>query len=59
MTFGSGVNGCLGHGNCTDVTQVMIIYVLKTMSLLNIVQGFVEYQTTFLFAKVPRIVPGC
>ena len=22
MTFGSGVNGCLGHGNYDDVTKV-------------------------------------
>lgn len=22
MTFGSGSNGCLGHGNFNDVTQV-------------------------------------
>lgn len=22
MTFGSGSNGCLGHGNFTDVSQV-------------------------------------
>lgn len=22
MTFGSGVNGCLGHGNFQDVAQV-------------------------------------
>jgi len=22
MTFGSGANGCLGHGNYHDVTQV-------------------------------------
>lgn len=23
MTFGSGVNGCLGHGDCDDVTEVV------------------------------------
>ena len=22
MTYGSGANGCLGHGNFNDVTQV-------------------------------------
>lgn len=24
MTFGSGSNGCLGHGNFNDVTQVHV-----------------------------------
>jgi len=28
MTFGSGVNGCLGHGNCSDVTQAKIVEAL-------------------------------
>lgn len=25
MTYGSGANGCLGHGNFNDVTQVKCI----------------------------------
>ena len=25
MTFGSGANGCLGHGNFNDVSQVSVV----------------------------------
>lgn len=25
MTFGSGANGCLGHGNYNDVSQAKIV----------------------------------
>lgn len=27
MTFGSGANGCLGHGDNVDVAQVSIYYI--------------------------------
>ena len=29
MTFGSGVYGCLGHGNYNDVAQVEVILYLN------------------------------
>lgn len=31
MTFGSGSNGCLGHGNFNDVTQVHVTRPLRTV----------------------------
>lgn len=30
MTFGSGVYGCLGHGNYNDVAQVEVILYLNS-----------------------------
>lgn len=34
MTYGSGANGCLGHGNLNDVTQVgrhaLTLYLIYT-----------------------------
>jgi len=32
MTFGSGAYGCLGHGNCNDVSQVCL-HVTLSLSL--------------------------
>lgn len=32
MTFGSGSNGCLGHGNLTDISQVGIMCTLERRS---------------------------
>jgi hypothetical protein len=29
MTFGSGSNGCLGHGSLTDISQVGVTCVLE------------------------------
>ena len=29
MTFGSGAYGCLGHGNCNDVSQVCLLVSLS------------------------------
>ena len=29
MTFGSGAYGCLGHGNCNDVSQVCLLVTLS------------------------------
>lgn len=31
MTFGSGINGCLGHGNYEDVATVTMNYVFSDM----------------------------
>ncbi len=33
MTFGSGSNGCLGHGNFNDVTQVGLDDLITSMYL--------------------------
>lgn len=35
MTFGSGINGCLGHGNYEDVTTVTINNVLTCTPINN------------------------
>lgn len=34
MTFGSGSNGCLGHGNLTDISQVGVLHTLERGSEL-------------------------
>lgn len=35
MTFGSGSNGCLGHGNFNDVTQVRVHCSEENILILN------------------------
>ncbi|KAL6115925.1 nek8 [Pungitius sinensis] len=39
MTFGSGSNGCLGHGNFTDVTQPKIVEALLGYELVQLSCG--------------------
>ncbi|BFY99642.1 hypothetical protein BsWGS_02682 [Bradybaena similaris] len=39
MTFGSGVNGCLGHGNCNDVTQAKIVEALLGYEVVQVSCG--------------------
>uniref|UniRef100_A0A8C7Z9W5 Serine/threonine-protein kinase Nek8 n=1 Tax=Oryzias sinensis TaxID=183150 RepID=A0A8C7Z9W5_9TELE len=39
MTFGSGSNGCLGHGNFNDVTQPKIVEALLGYELVQVACG--------------------
>uniref|UniRef100_A0A674IVW1 Serine/threonine-protein kinase Nek8 n=1 Tax=Terrapene triunguis TaxID=2587831 RepID=A0A674IVW1_9SAUR len=39
MTFGSGSNGCLGHGNFTDVTQPKIVEALLGYEIVQVACG--------------------
>ncbi|XP_059151574.1 serine/threonine-protein kinase Nek8-like isoform X2 [Physella acuta] len=39
MTFGSGANGCLGHGNCNDVTQAKIVESLLGYEVIQVSCG--------------------
>ncbi|CAL1542439.1 unnamed protein product, partial [Lymnaea stagnalis] len=39
MTFGSGANGCLGHGNCNDVTQAKIVEALLGYEVIQVSCG--------------------
>ncbi|RUS85141.1 hypothetical protein EGW08_007105 [Elysia chlorotica] len=39
MTFGSGVNGCLGHGNCNDVVQAKIVEALLGYEVVQVSCG--------------------
>lgn len=39
MTFGSGVNGCLGHGNCNDVAQAKIVEALLGYEVVQVSCG--------------------
>ncbi|XP_064624629.1 serine/threonine-protein kinase Nek8-like [Lineus longissimus] len=39
MTFGSGANGCLGHGNTHDVTQAKIVEALLGYEVVNVSCG--------------------
>ena len=39
MTFGSGSNGCLGHGNLTDISQVGVLRTLERGSELQLREG--------------------
>ncbi|XP_034025089.1 serine/threonine-protein kinase Nek8 [Thalassophryne amazonica] len=39
MTFGSGSNGCLGHGNFNDVTQPKIVEALLGYELIQVACG--------------------
>jgi len=43
MTFGSGAYGCLGHGNCNDISQVCLsACVSPRMSIYVCVSVFVS-----------------
>ena len=37
MTFGSGANGCLGHGNYNDVSQAKIVEKLLGFEITQVV----------------------
>ncbi|KAH9518439.1 Serine/threonine-protein kinase Nek8, partial [Bulinus truncatus] len=39
MTFGSGANGCLGHGNCNNVTQAKIVEALLGYEVIQVSCG--------------------
>lgn len=43
MTFGSGSNGCLGHGNFNDVTQVDVT--LFTRHSVLYICTFIDYTS--------------
>jgi len=55
MTFGSGAYGCLGHGNCNDVSQVCL-HVTLSLCLCVCVFGqhclLVAYVFVVLFIFV-------
>lgn len=50
MTFGSGSNGCLGHGNFNDVTQVDVTLFTRQHSVL--------YTWTFIDSKSLKVEGG-
>lgn len=39
MTFGSGANGCLGHGNFNDVNQAKIVEALLGYEVIQVSCG--------------------
>ena len=39
LTFGSGTNGCLGHGGYTDVTKPKIVEALLGFTVLQLSCG--------------------
>ncbi|XP_037056468.1 serine/threonine-protein kinase Nek8 isoform X2 [Peromyscus leucopus] len=39
MTFGSGSNGCLGHGNLTDISQPTIVEALLGYEMIQVACG--------------------
>ena len=39
MTYGSGANGCLGHGNFNDVTQAKIVEALLGYEVIQVSCG--------------------
>lgn len=53
MTFGSGSNGCLGHGNFNDVTQVHVARPLCTVQRgLNNKADHYDPHWTLLYKSV-------
>ena len=57
MTFGSGAYGCLGHGNCNDISQVC----LHVLSSLSVCMWAMLFESVLELATVfgkPLIIPA-